>query len=566
MTIHDTAAESGRSRGREIALNLGAIAGLFCVLAAAASFLFGIKPLIFRSGSMSPDIPTGALALSKTTPAGDLEVGDVVSVENEKGTRITHRVYEIVSSDGSTSVLILKGDANQDADITPYTVTEADRVFFSVPGLGYAVSWLSSPAAIFLGGALVGGVMVLAFGPGSKRKDDDSDADSDASQGLPGSHEAIEVEPVPHARSGAEAPTEQLSAPRFSLRRIPARSAIALGAVGLTALVGTTAGTSAAFTDSANAASSFASRSTLVPAPKYLGCSGGGSGVTLSWEHLGPGYTYQVQAINIWGGLGAPSIPANKGGTVTLYVSAYDNVYKTAAASYFEIRSVRDGVTGTSWVGERTWAFTLWNIKCDGAHTGGSDQTQSLTSGDGGATAAMARGAAASSETTTPVTTTTAPQTTTTTTAQLTSSTTTAAASTTTTTTTTAPQSTTTSATTTTNPTTTASGESTTAETTATTTTTTTTVQRPAGAQESPSGTYVAGKSGMSAVVQDSSGEVVFSRAVSEDATVQWDSSDDTLWIVDNQTLYRVTAGAWSAVLVDPTSGTIPAQIAALIK
>ena len=167
MSSDENPAEPGRFSGRELALNLGAIAGLICVLAAAASFLFGIKPLVFRSGSMSPDIPTGALALAKTTPAADLGVGDVVSVENQQGTRITHRVHEIVSSDGATSVLILKGDANKDADISPYTVTEADRVFFSVPGLGYAVSWLSSPAAIFLGGALVGGVMVLAFSPGS---------------------------------------------------------------------------------------------------------------------------------------------------------------------------------------------------------------------------------------------------------------------------------------------------------------------------------------------------------------------------------------------------------------
>ncbi len=132
MSIEEQSAEPGRSRGREIALNLGAIAGLICVLAAAASFLFGIKPLVFRSGSMSPDIPTGALALSKTTPATDLQVGDVVSVENESGVRITHRVHEIVSTDGATSTLILKGDANTDADISPYMVAEVDRVFFSV--------------------------------------------------------------------------------------------------------------------------------------------------------------------------------------------------------------------------------------------------------------------------------------------------------------------------------------------------------------------------------------------------------------------------------------------------
>ncbi len=58
MSNHENSTESGRLRGREIALNIGAVAGLICVLGAAASFMFGIKPLIFRSGSMSPDIPT----------------------------------------------------------------------------------------------------------------------------------------------------------------------------------------------------------------------------------------------------------------------------------------------------------------------------------------------------------------------------------------------------------------------------------------------------------------------------------------------------------------------------
>ncbi|CAM2931565.1 signal peptidase I [Prescottella defluvii] len=182
MAIDRKRTSSGRSRGWEIALNVGAVVGLICVLATVASLVFGIKPLIFRSGSMSPDIPTGALALSRTTPAGDLAIGDVVSVFNDQGTRITHRVHEIVSQDGGSAVLILKGDANEHADLMPYTVAEADRMFASVPVLGYVVSWLSSPVAIFLGGVLAGGLLVLAFGPvaQAQRKFDDSDSDSDS--------------------------------------------------------------------------------------------------------------------------------------------------------------------------------------------------------------------------------------------------------------------------------------------------------------------------------------------------------------------------------------------------
>ncbi|MFC9515178.1 hypothetical protein ACFTSD_05585 [Nocardiaceae bacterium NPDC056970] len=565
MSIRENSAESGRSPGREIALNVGAVAGLVCVLAAVASFLFGIKPLIFRSGSMSPDIPTGALALSKVTPAADLEVGDVVSVPNEQGTRITHRVHEVVSSDGTSSVLILKGDANKDADISPYTVTEADRVFFSVPGLGYAVSWLSSPAAIFLGGALVGGVLVLAFGPGSKRKGDDDD-DSDAGTGAPDTYRTIESPAVDHPHSATDLPTESFRTQGFSMRRLlPVRTFIGAGALGLAALLGMTVSTAAAFTDPASASTPFSSRSTFVPAPKYVGCSGdGGRKLYFKWVHLGPGYTYEVQTV---GGYYAtrptPALPANKGDVITMTFDAYDDIYKIAKDVYIEVRSIRGGATGSSWTGEKIRAVGYLNLSCKGIHQSGPDQTASA----GGEFAA--RRADPSSETveatttTDPMATSTAP--TSTTTPGTSTATTTSGSRPATSTTT--PSSTTAQTTPSTTETTTTTTNEPTAEESATSTATTTAgVPQLAGAKASPSGTYVAGKSGPKAVIQDSSGGEVFSKSVAGDAAVQWDSSEDALWIVDDGTIYRVTAGTWRAVPVDPESIAVPAKIAALIK
>lgn len=573
MSIRENSAASGRSRAREIALNVGAVAGLVCVLVAVASFLFGIKPLVFRSGSMSPDIPTGALALSKVTPAADLEVGDVVSVPNEQGTRITHRIHEIVSSDGTTSVLILKGDANKDADISPYTVTEADRVFFSVPGLGYAVSWLSSPAAIFLGGALVGGVLVLAFGPGSKRKGDDDD-DSDAPAGPPDTYRKIEAPVVSRAHEGLDLPTESFRTQGFSMRRLlPVRTFIGAGALGLAALLGMTVSTAAAFTDPATASTSLSSRSTFVPAPKYVGCSGnGGSKLYFKWIHLGPGYTYQVQTV---GGYYAtrptPALPSNKGDTITMTFDAYDDIYKIAKDVYIEVRSIFNGTTGSSWTGEKIRAVGWANINCQGIHQSGPDQTASA-SGEFAARRAALSSETVEATTAAPMTTTTAPTSTTTpgtstapTTSGPQSTTSTTAPS--STTSTTAPSSTTSTTAPSTTPTTATTSNEPTAEESATSTATTTSaVPQLAGAKASPSGTYVAAKSGLQAVVQDSSGDEVFSKSVSGEAVVQWDSSDDTLWIVDAGTIYRVTAGTWRAVPVDPESTTMPSPIAALIK
>ena len=150
---------------RELALNVGAVVGLACIVIAVASMVFGIKPLVFRSGSMSPEITTGSLAIARTVPASDIRVGDVVSVENVEGTRISHRVIAVDPTGGDQFALTLKGDANSVADPLPYEVTQADRVITSVPYLGYVAAWLSSKTAIFLGGVVAGALLMLAFGP-----------------------------------------------------------------------------------------------------------------------------------------------------------------------------------------------------------------------------------------------------------------------------------------------------------------------------------------------------------------------------------------------------------------
>ncbi|MGX1770234.1 signal peptidase I [Dietzia sp. NPDC055343] len=161
-----TTARSGlRPRWGNTALNIGAIAGVVCMALAAASMLFGISPLIFRSGSMAPEITTGSLALAKTIGASEIRVGDIITINDERGTSITHRVVSISEAGGSAASVVLQGDANPVADPNPYVVTEVQRVFAHLPGIGYAAAWMSSKTAIFLAGLLAGALMMLAFGP-----------------------------------------------------------------------------------------------------------------------------------------------------------------------------------------------------------------------------------------------------------------------------------------------------------------------------------------------------------------------------------------------------------------
>lgn len=156
------------TRLRSMLLTVGAVAGSLCLLVALAGMLFDVKPLVFRSGSMGPEIPAGALALSRPADAADLRVGDVVSVISTDHARVTHRVVGIDGT-GEARVLTLQGDGNSSPDAEAYQVSEADRVFWSVPWVGHAVAWLGSPLGRFvLGGLTVG---ILAFVCWPRRED-----------------------------------------------------------------------------------------------------------------------------------------------------------------------------------------------------------------------------------------------------------------------------------------------------------------------------------------------------------------------------------------------------------
>ncbi len=100
------------ARLRDASLWVGAVLGLLSMVAAVAVMFFGYTFLIFRSGSMGPDIPTGSFALAHRTAAADLRVGDVVSVIAEDGARITHRI-EATTLRGDEASLVLRGDANK---------------------------------------------------------------------------------------------------------------------------------------------------------------------------------------------------------------------------------------------------------------------------------------------------------------------------------------------------------------------------------------------------------------------------------------------------------------------
>lgn len=259
---------------RETLLTGAALAGVICLLAAIAAIGLDVRPLIFRSGSMSPAIPTGSLALALTVPATELSPGDVVSVTNAGGTRITHRIVSMDTS-GPIPALILRGDANTVVDAETYPVTEADRVFFSVPGLGYVLGWLSHPYAIFAGGVLLGVLATLAL--------------SSSGSGGSGS-------PDRSGRHAAGTDAARLHDDRPAARRARGTAwlvAVPVAALTLSMLDPSKIGTQAAFTDTGTTTTG-TFRTRTVPPPRVSCSVSSGDRVTLSWQAVAGATSYVV--------------------------------------------------------------------------------------------------------------------------------------------------------------------------------------------------------------------------------------------------------------------------------
>lgn len=154
-------------------LNLAAVGGVLCIVLVILATCFDITLIMFKTGSMSPTIPTGSLALVREIPASDIRVGDVVTVDRPGQLPVTHRVTSVTgdgTGDSAQRTITLKGDANASADPAPYLVSTVRVVLASVPGLAYVVVWLSNPWV--LGGLTLGCsfLVMWAFWPRSGGK------------------------------------------------------------------------------------------------------------------------------------------------------------------------------------------------------------------------------------------------------------------------------------------------------------------------------------------------------------------------------------------------------------
>lgn len=182
MTVFARALKRTGSIAREVLLTLAAVGGAACIVFAVLAFAGGYSLMLFKTGSMSPTIPAGSVALVQRIPASELRIGDIVTVDRAAALPITHRVTSI--GDGAAPeerIITMRGDANATDDPMPYVISDARIVRGSVPHLAPLLAQFGNPWV--LGGLTLGAAALVswAFWPRSRRSDADDEAETGVS-------------------------------------------------------------------------------------------------------------------------------------------------------------------------------------------------------------------------------------------------------------------------------------------------------------------------------------------------------------------------------------------------
>ncbi|CAB5240967.1 unannotated protein [freshwater metagenome] len=136
---------------------------LALALPALAVTYLGIQFNTVTSGSMSPAIEPGDMAVTKVKEVSQVKVKDIVLFyDSTAGKVLAHRVKSQKIS-GNTETLITQGDANPAAETRENVSlsTPISSVIFVIPKFGYVLNSLSTPLFIFIG--LVGLVLFASI-------------------------------------------------------------------------------------------------------------------------------------------------------------------------------------------------------------------------------------------------------------------------------------------------------------------------------------------------------------------------------------------------------------------
>jgi signal peptidase len=132
----------------KVALAAAALCSLL-LTSAIVLIIAGFQPLVVRTDSMNPTLTAGDLIVVADKVAGDLQVGDIVTIDHggPAGESITHRVRRISVNHGKLTVET-RGDANSASEFwTLNPNSPVGQYVWRVPDFGSAVLWIATPDA-----------------------------------------------------------------------------------------------------------------------------------------------------------------------------------------------------------------------------------------------------------------------------------------------------------------------------------------------------------------------------------------------------------------------------------
>jgi len=148
---------------------------------------------IVLTASMTPAIAPGDVVVVDDVPARLVEIDDVIVFEQRAGADVpvTHRVISVERAADGTPSFVTKGDANEDADMTPVTPDRlVGRVLFTIPLVGHVIQFVGTPTGFVALVVLPLGLLIASEvadllrsgrtpGPTTAATSDDGDGDDD---------------------------------------------------------------------------------------------------------------------------------------------------------------------------------------------------------------------------------------------------------------------------------------------------------------------------------------------------------------------------------------------------
>jgi signal peptidase len=137
----------------------------------------GSRPLTVLTGSMTPTYLPGDVVIVRPADADNLQIGDVITFQavSDDPRLTTHRIKSVVLT-GEGRRYVTQGDANGAADPEPITPEQVrGTVWYSVPYVGYAATWVAGGTLrtlidVAAGGLLLYGGYLVVTGAMDRRR------------------------------------------------------------------------------------------------------------------------------------------------------------------------------------------------------------------------------------------------------------------------------------------------------------------------------------------------------------------------------------------------------------